>query len=651
MIGVKMTKRLFEAADMFRFEYMPEAQLSPDGTKIVYVLLRTDEAKDSEFSNLWLLDVQSKTATQLTNGEWTDNSPVWSPDGASIAFLSTREKKPQIFLFSLANHQTRQLTTFSQGCTGALIWSPDGKRLAFSAKKENQPDPSQPRRITRPIYRFDAIGYVDSFVKQIHVLDLESGQTTPLTQGEWNHSPLAWSPAGNELLYLANLNPDSIFTSANIHAVDMNGNSRLILSNEWGIIQNAAWLKDGKIAFAGVPAGKIYGSKNDLFVMNSDGSDIECRTASLPNIIDGRLHDDFPVPWGFGPARILPADDSSEAILCTLNGGEVNMIRVALRGAESIQTIASGKRFCFPFNRVDHSLLFGIATPFDPTQLSLLNLSTLEESRLTSLNKELLDQLLMPEMRDIRFKSTDGADVEGWIMLPQGEAPFPTVLHIHGGPHAAYGYSFFFDFLSLTSAGYAVLLVNYRGSTGYGDSFATAINQDWGNLDHKDLMAGVDHAIALGIADPDRLGCCGVSAGGFHSCWIAATTHRFKAAVPENVLTNWVSFYGTADIGPVFAVREMGGKPHEVPENYRRCSPITYAHQCTTPTLLIVCEEDCRCPAEQAEQFYTTLKTNGCTVEMIRMPNSFHDDSTYGPFASRRVHNEALIEWMDKYVK
>ena len=646
-----MIRRLFEPADMFHFEYLPEAQLSPDGKTIVYVLLRTDEAKDSEFSNLWRMDVQSRQVTQLTNGDWMDNSPVWSPDGASVAFLSTREKKPQIFLLSLASSELRQLTSFPQGCAGALVWSPDGKRLAFSAKKEDQPDSAQPRRVTRSIYRFDAFGYLDSFAKQVHVLDLESSQTTQLTHDEWNHSPVAFSPDGSELLYLASFNPDSIFTSANIHAVDLNGTSRLILSNDWGIIQNSTWLKDGRVAFAGVPAGKIYGSKNDLLVINPDGSNIECRTASLPNIIEGRLHDDFPVSWGFGPARILPADDSSEAILCTQNGGEVNLIRVALRGAESIQTIASGKRFCIPFNRAGNSLLFGVATPFDPTQLSLLDLSTLEESQLTSVNKDLLDQLVMPEMRKIRFKSTDGTDVEGWIFLPQGEAPFPTVLHIHGGPHAAYGYSFFFDFLSLTSAGYAVLLVNYRGSTGYGDAFATGVHKDWGNLDHKDLMAGADRIIALGIADPDRLGCCGVSAGGFHSCWIAATTNRFKAAVPENPVTNWVSFYGTGDIGPVFAVREMGGKPYEVPENYRRCSPISYAHQCTTPTLLIVGEEDHRCPAEQAEQFYTTLKANGCVVEMIRMPNSAHDGSSCGPVATRRVHTEALVDWMNRYVK
>ena len=235
-------------------------------------------------------------------------------------------------------------------------------------------------------------------------------------------------------------------------------------------------------------------------------------------------------------------------------------------------------------------------------------------------------------------------------MIPKGKPPYPTVLHIHGGPHAAYGHTFSFDFLTLAGAGYAVLFINHRGSTGYGNAFATATHADWGNLDYQDLMAGVDHAIELGITDPERLGCCGVSGGGNLSCWIVGQNHRFKAAVPENVVTNFTSLYGTSDVGPVFVMREMGGKPHEVPDVYARCSPITYAHNCVTPTLLIVAENDYRCPPEQAEQFYTVLKANDCVVEMVRFPDSSHGCSSAGSLPIRRMHNEVLLEWMNRYL-
>jgi dipeptidyl aminopeptidase/acylaminoacyl peptidase len=202
----------------------------------------------------------------------------------------------------------------------------------------------------------------------------------------------------------------------------------------------------------------------------------------------------------------------------------------------------------------------------------------------------------------------------------------------------------------LVGAGYAVLMVNHRASTGYGDAFSTAIKGDWGNLDYHDLMAGVDYAIAQGWSDADRLGVCGLSGGGNLSCWIVGQTHRFKAAVPENPVTNWVSFYGVSDIGVWFAREELGGDPHEIPEIYARCSPITYAHRCTTPTLMVIGENDWRCPPEQGEQFYATLKANGCPVEMLRLPLSSHAATIVGALDVRRAHNEALLDWMNRYV-
>jgi dipeptidyl aminopeptidase/acylaminoacyl peptidase len=209
---------------------------------------------------------------------------------------------------------------------------------------------------------------------------------------------------------------------------------------------------------------------------------------------------------------------------------------------------------------------------------------------------------------------------------------------------------FHFDTQMLCGAGYAVLLINHRASTGYGDAFSTAIKGDWGNLDYHDLMAGVDHVVARGLADPDRLGVCGLSGGGNLTCWIVGHTDRFKAAVPMNPVTNWISFYGVSDIGVWFAVEQMGGHPHEIPEVYVKCSPITYAHRCKTPTLMIQGEHDWRCPAEQSEQFYTVLKANGCPVEMLRFPKAAHAAALIGDPINRRVHNEALLDWMNRYV-
>jgi dipeptidyl aminopeptidase/acylaminoacyl peptidase len=298
----------------------------------------------------------------------------------------------------------------------------------------------------------------------------------------------------------------------------------------------------------------------------------------------------------------------------------------------------------------DKQFLYIASDFLSPSDLFIANLDGSGERQLTHINDEFLAEVTLPRIEHMLFKGSDGAQVEGWVVLPEGQAPFPTLLNIHGGPHFAFGSIYDFENHMFTAAGYAVVMVNHRASTGYGNEFSTAIKGDWGNLDFKDLMAGVDFAVEKGWADPDRLGVFGLSGGGNLSCWTVGNTRRFKAAVPENPVTNWVSFHGVSDIGAWFANEEMGGKPHEIPDVYVKCSPITYAHTCTTPTLLIQGEHDWRCPAEQSEQFYTTLKANGCIAEMLRMPNQPHAGSIFGAPVMRRAQNDATLEWMNRYV-
>jgi dipeptidyl aminopeptidase/acylaminoacyl peptidase len=324
---------------------------------------------------------------------------------------------------------------------------------------------------------------------------------------------------------------------------------------------------------------------------------------------------------------------------------------VALSGAEQYAPVISGERAALPIDLKESSLLFATSTLTSPWDLYVLDTGGKTEKQLTHLNADLLEEFNLPSVEHLLFTAVDGAPVEGWFLKPvEGTPPYPTILYIHGGPHSGWGNIFSFDFQMLCGAGYAVLAVNQRGSTGYGNEFASKIIGDWGNLDYKDLMSGVDCAVERGLADPDRLGVCGISGGGNLSCWIVGQTHRFKAAVPENPVTSWVSMYGNGDLSGWFAPVELGGKPHEIPDVYARCSPITYAHNCTTPTLLLQGECDYRCPVEQSEQFYTVLKANGCTVEMVRFPGSSHAGSIVGPIPVRKAQNEALLDWMNRYV-
>ncbi|MCC6803083.1 MAG: S9 family peptidase [Anaerolineae bacterium] len=649
-------KRTVEAADLFRLQFTTGGQLSPDGSYAAYTVTHVDAEKETEYSAIWLMNLDSGDTRQFTSGTARDADPQWSPDGKHIAFLSTRGEKPQIYVIPVDGGEARAVTKLKQGTGGGIAWSPDGKQIAFTAPTVEEPrDMAKPYRVTRHVYRFNDMEYLDDVVQSLYVVDVESGEARRLTDDRLLNTTPQWSPDGTEILLISSMYPDTHKTFyGRLRVINVESGEIRTLTDEWGQVTAAGWLPDGKrIAFDGVPHGKIIGSKTDIWVMDSAGGVPECRSAGLEVGVGGGLQADMPV-MGYSQ-KLLITSDGKYAVLGVQAGGDVNVYQVALEGEESWAPLLTGERTVMPQSLRAGKLLYLVSEINHPIDLYVANADGSGERQLTHLNDDWLAGVKLPSVEHLLFSGSDGAQVEGWIALPAsdesaGEAPFPTVLYIHGGPHSAFGNTFHFDTQMLCGAGYAVLLVNHRASTGYGDEFSTAIKGDWGNLDYTDLMAGVDYAIAQGYTDGDKLGVCGLSGGGNLSCWIVGKTDRFKAAVPENPVTNWVSMYGVSDISAWFAVEELGGAPHEIPDVYARCSPITFAHNCKTPTLMLQGEHDWRCPPEQSEQFYTTLKANGCIVEMVRFPTASHAASIFGAPAVRTAQNDALLGWMNQYV-
>jgi len=645
-------QRTMQPDDLFRLNFLMDARLSPDGKMVAYSVSRTQGEKDKEkdCAAIWLVSLETGEARQLTAGQANDSTPSWSPDGKRIAFLSNRADKPQIYVIAVDGGEAQVLTSLPQGVGGGPVWSPDGKYIAFTAPPQGEPRaPNAPYRVTRHIYRSDGIGYLDDTAQSIYIIAAEGGEARQLTKDGCQNVNPQWSPDGQQILYLVLMRPDSHRFETGLRVVTLDGTVRMLVE-EWGSVASAAWLPNGGVVFAGVPEGRPIGTQNKVWILNGEERQPVCRSEALQFNAAGRFQADMMAFRGWQP-RTVVAGNGHHAYMQVQVGGSMPIYRIALDGPESCEPLITGERACFLLDADDEHVLFASSTVNSPPDLFVANADGTGERQLTQLNAEMLAALSLPALEHLVFPGSDGTQVEGWLMKPPGRRPpYPTILYIHGGPHTAFGHIFHFDFHMLAGAGYAVLFINHRASTGYGDAFATAIKGDWGNLDYHDLMAGVNAAIHAGLADPDRLGCCGLSGGGNLSCWIVGQTNRFKAAVPENPVTNWVSFYGCSDIGPWFAVEELGGKPHEIPDIYRRCSPITYAHRCTTPTLLVQGESDYRCPAEQSEQFYAVLKANGCTVEMLRLPNSPHGGAIAGPPMVRRAQNEALLNWMNKYV-
>ncbi|MCY4147660.1 MAG: S9 family peptidase [Chloroflexi bacterium] len=647
-------RRTMQPDDLFALQFLNGGALSPDGERVVYTVSQINAEVDKEYAALHLLDLASGESRRLTHGEQSDRGARWSPDGQAIAFISDRSGTAQLHLMRVDGGEAWQLSDFARGVGGSFAWSPDGAQIAFSAKADAEaPDLSKEAyRVDRTVYRFDAIGYLDGEAQDIYALDVASGDVTRLTDDRSNNSNLRWAADGGSILYDANMHPDAArVMTPDLMRVDLAGNKATLLSG-WASVAGASLTPDSQhVVFVGRPDdGKPIGTKADLYVLDIAAGTVECRTPSLDVGVGGGLSLDMPV-GALGAENVVIADDGQSALANVQRGGTNHIYRIALSGAESWQPVTSGESAVFLLGLAGERLLYAQTSMNIPPELYLKRPDEDAAQRLTALNEARLAEIDLPAWSRLLWQSVDDTEVEGWYLKPPtGEAPYPTILYIHGGPHAAYGCGFHFDFQMLAGAGYGVLFLNHRASTGYGDAFSTAIKGDWGNLDYQDLLSGVDHAIALGLADADRLGVCGTSGGGNLSCWIIGQTDRFKAAIPQNPVTNWRSFYGTSDVGIYFAVEQMGGHPHEIPEVYARCSPITYAHRCTTPTLLVQSELDYRCPAEQSEQFYTVLKAAGCTVEMLRQPGGYHGASIRGAVNLRRAHNDAMLEWFARYV-
>ena len=646
--------RTIQPDDLLKLRFLNGAALSPDASKVLYTVKKIDADDNKEYSSLFLLDRASGETRPMTSGRQVDAGARWSPDGKIIAFVSDRDGKPQLYLLPADGGEARQLTRFQRGIGGGLAWSPDGAKIAFCAKPDGEaPDLStEPYRADRTVYRFDGIGYLDDEVNDIYVLYLASAEIARLTKDRSHNSNPRWSPDGRRLLYDANMRPDAARAmTPDLMLVDLSGNQSALLT-DWANVASASFTRDGtRIALVGRPNdGKPIGTKSDLYALDLASGDIDCRTSALDVGVGGNITMDMPVD-GLSQQNLMLSADGDTAYATVQRGGTDHIYRVALSGPEAFAAVTTGDSVDFPLDLVGEQLLYARTKLNAPPDLHLADLASGASRQLTQLNTSFLDALDLPRTLRLQWRSVDDVAVEGWFMKPPaGAAPYPTILYIHGGPHAAYGYGFHFDFQMLAGAGYGVLFLNHRASTGYGDSFSTAIKGDWGNLDYQDLMSGVDHAIEQGLADADRLGVCGLSGGGNLTCWIIGQTTRFKAAIPQNPVTNWRSFYGTSDIGIYFGVEQMGGHPHEIPAVYEKCSPISYAHRCTTPTLMVQSELDWRCPAEQGEQFYTVLKANGCTVEMLRQPGGSHVASISGAVNLRRAHNEAMLDWFDRYV-
>ncbi len=615
--------------------------LSPEGDRVAWI--RNQVLGDDDQFEVIVKELES--GTEVSVGPARDAR--WSPDGTTLAFVwEDKSGLAQAFAWDAHTHQATQVTALAQGIAGGLAWTSDSRSIAFAVPPQAR-DRSLPYRVTRIVGWRDQMGLVDDAATDLWLHDFATDQTRQLTDDDWVNGSPVWVPETGEFAYLATSPPDRWENLHVVRAVRVrDGTVRDILHTDDITALVGAPAQIGGLVMS---AGGVYrDAPGEVRLLRLDGTD-ESRTVDLGIDVMGTLIGDLPVPYADLAARILL--HGTDAIVPVQIEDRLEIHRVALTGPLTSTVELATTGCVYPLDVAGDLLLYGAGDLLSPPDLWVRNLATGETRQITdtlALNR--------PRLRPVSVErawvhAPDGPAVQVKFLRPSdSEGALPTVLIVHGGPYAAFGECFVTDAQLLCEAGFGVLLVNPRGSRGYGVAFGKAIDGDWGNVDFADLMAAVDHAVDVGWTDPDRLGVTGLSYGGYMTAWIVANTHRFHAAVYENGVTNLVSMYGTSDIGLSYLPEAFGAEPTEAMETYVRCSPITTAHTAVTPTLVIIGEADHRCPPEQGLQFYSVLRRADCDAELLILPGASHAGSIFGSIAVRRAKNEALLEWMRRYV-
>lgn len=673
-------KRGLTAEDLYRFVWVGAPDVSPKDGRIVYTQRTVNEARDGYVTRIRAISADGGTDTAFTSGQ-DDAAPAWSPDGQKLAFTRKHEGKRQIWLLPASGGEAEVLTALPNGA-GAYRWSPEGSKLLVSSQTdaaseesddndrigdesiENDSDKDKPLKetvIDRIRYKGDGSGIWNGKRSHLYVVDAASGDAQAVTSGEFDVGSFAWSPDGARIAFTAYIpkdgdetDPDLLLIS-DLYVSDADGgNRRKLTGSDWSVGQ-MSWSPDGtKIAFFASDRSYHNATLTRLYLIPAEGGEIACLTSDRDLLVGNLVVGDMRAGLG-SPDPIFAADGSSVYALFTAQGS-AGVARFAADGSGH-EVLLGGDRDVYQLTP-DHKggFVVAISDPLNPGDLYRFSPDSREEFRLTDANGDWLGEHELSAPESFWVETRDGWNVQAWIMKPVGfdsatAGKVPTILEIHGGPHMMYGHTFMHEFQLLAAQGYAVIFSNPRGGHGYGQEFVNACRGDYGGGDYRDLMDTVDHALAhYDFIDESRLGVTGGSYGGFMTNWIVGHTDRFKAAVTQRSISNWLSFYGVSDIGFFFTEDQIGGDAWQDTERLWKHSPIAYVQQVRTPLLILHGEQDLRCPIEQAEQLFTALKRLGRQTRLVRFPGASHDLSRGGHPSLRVARLSHIAGWMDDYL-
>ena len=624
--------RKFTMEDALGVRSVANPKFSPDGKAIAYSVTAWNKEKNRMDAHLHLVATGGGDAVRLTNGEKGERGHEWSPVGGHIAFLADRDaegmKGNQIWLIRPSGGEAEKLTSEESEVT-AFTWSPDARRVAYVTKDVPK---DKTEREKRKKDKFDAVVVEEDFqYAHLWVIDVESKKKTRVTEGAFSVRTPRWSPDGKWIAFAGvaagttetpygDISRDSL---TDIFVVAAEGGASKRLTENAGADTSPEWSPNGgQIAYLTRTDVKSWAAPFAVAVIGVEGGSPRVLTA-------GMAESAAELAWA-----------GTELYFTSPRGMSVHVFSVPAAGG-AVRAVTSGEKSYAQFDVMGTKLAYVVTGKGEAAEIHV------GDGRVTRTNPQ-LEEMAVADAEILRWKGPDGFDIEGVLTRPLGYVAgrkYPLILQIHGGPYGRFDAAFNARVQILAAQGYGVLQPNPRGSLGYGNAFAAANVGDWGGKDFADIMAGVDAAIAKGMADPEKLAVMGGSYGGFMTFWTITQTNRFKAAIGHAGISDWYSFHGQSDI-PGLMEYGMRGYPWTA-ETYRKFSPMTYVDRVKTPILITHGENDRRVAIAQAEEYYRALKSRGVEVRFVRYPREGHGITE--PNHQLDV-NQRLLEWFNRHL-
>jgi len=655
-------KRPITVEDMWKMGRVSDPQLSPDGRWVAYVVTYYDMEQNTGNSDIWLVSIEGGEPRKLTNSPKSDDHPRWSPDGSKIAFISTRDGKPQIYVISVTGGEARKVSDVPTGVSD-FIWSPDGRYFAFTSRvypeardieesakwdEEKAKSKVKARIIDHLLFRYWN-HWLEDKRSHVFVMPSEGGRCWDVTPGDYDTPPIdlgsrhdfTFSPDGREIAFVRNTDPVvAISTNNDIFIVPVEGGEPKRITENKGNDNSPVYSPDGRyIAYRSMKRPGFESDQYELMLYDRATGRHRCLTEDFDRSVD----------------EIVWSPKSDRIYFNAPNQGRKSIYVVSVKGGPVKEIIYDHYNTGLNIGPNGRFLVFRRQAVNMPYEIFKADVKGKRVTQLTFTNKELLEELQMNPVEDFWFQSFDGTKVHGLMVKPPFFDPgkkYPMVFLIHGGPQGMWSDVFHYRWNAqmFASPGYVVVMVNFRGSRGYGQDFCDAVSRDWGGGPYKDLMAGCDYVLEeFDFIDDEKTAAAGASYGGFMINWIAGHTDRFKCLVSHAGVFDQISMYGSTE-ELWFPEWEFGGTPYENPELYIKWSPSRHAHnfkKYKTPTLVIHGENDFRVPVTQGFQMFTALQRMGVPSKLLYFPDEDH-------FVSKpqnsRLWWETVLGWIDEWI-